>query len=511
MYRRFALLVIAFIFIFFSDIKAQIDPDATGYYTDALRYSQTTTGGTARFLGMGGVNTALGADMSSVAGNPAGLGFFQRSEASFSLAFGFGNSNSNYFGSNTADNRDYLYSPNLGIVFGGRKDETETGFYRGGAFGIALTRINNFQNQFGYSGINTSSSMTDFFLDITYGIDPAELDLEQGNIVSLQGLAYWTFLTNPADAQHSDYWTFNKGYSSKQEETVLTKGAMNQWNFSYGANFNDNVFIGASVGLPRVRYIAEKNYKETVIDNDTLNYFTFNESLKVRGGGFNFKLGAIVKPIDWVRFGISLQSPTFFTINEEFAYEIKAVYRNVIAGGFILQEEEEKTDPDIYKYNLTTPFRASIGGAIFAEKRGFISLDLEYVPYSHAKLKDPTSTTSIGNSTFTGDNKTIKNLYKSGLNLNLGGELRLAKIYRLRAGYSILGDPYAALNDVNRKVTSISGGAGIRFEKFYFDIALVKGKYNSIYSPYSLQNGMQPVAAISNKNTSFVITTGAIF
>ncbi|MBX9853499.1 MAG: hypothetical protein K2X86_17275 [Cytophagaceae bacterium] len=296
-----------------------------------------------------------------------------------------------------------------------------------------------------------------------------------------------------------------------QEETVLTRGAINQWNFSYGANFNDKIYIGASLGLPQLRYIAEKSYKETVINNDTLDNFRFNESLKVRGGGVNFKVGLIAKPEDWLRVGVTLQSPTFYSINEEYVYQIKAIYKNVVTSTYVLDQEEERTNPGVYRYNLTTPFRASAGLAIFAGKAGFVSADIEYVPYNRAKLKESQSYLTFNNSTFEGDNNTIKNIYRSTYNINVGGEFRLAKIYRLRAGYSLMNDPYNDIDNVDRKTTSISGGAGVRLDKYYLDIALVNTKFNSLYRPYALSNGIDPKVSIKNKNTSFILTTGVFF
>ena len=46
---------------------------------DAIRYSQTITGGTALSAGMGGAIGALGGDYSVASVNPAGLGLYRKS------------------------------------------------------------------------------------------------------------------------------------------------------------------------------------------------------------------------------------------------------------------------------------------------------------------------------------------------------------------------------------------------------------------------------------------------
>ena len=64
----------------------QIDPNAFGFYNEALRFSQRSFGGTARIIGLGGAQVSLGGDISSALSNPAGLGFYNKSEVVFSPA-----------------------------------------------------------------------------------------------------------------------------------------------------------------------------------------------------------------------------------------------------------------------------------------------------------------------------------------------------------------------------------------------------------------------------------------
>ncbi|MGZ4036892.1 MAG: UPF0164 family protein, partial [Bacteroidia bacterium] len=47
---------------------------------DALRYSQTGVGGNARFTSMGGAFGALGANISCLNYNPAGLAMYRKGE-----------------------------------------------------------------------------------------------------------------------------------------------------------------------------------------------------------------------------------------------------------------------------------------------------------------------------------------------------------------------------------------------------------------------------------------------
>jgi hypothetical protein len=51
------------------------------------QFSTSYSTGTARMQALGGASSALGADLSALTGNPAGLGFYTRSEVNMSLAY----------------------------------------------------------------------------------------------------------------------------------------------------------------------------------------------------------------------------------------------------------------------------------------------------------------------------------------------------------------------------------------------------------------------------------------
>src|SRR5690606_37366155 len=87
------------------------------YVEDGMRFSQSETGATARFKAMGNAQTALGGDLSSISGNPAGLGFFNTSDAAISFGY-FGNLNKSTYYDTTIDQQDgYMGISQLGAVF----------------------------------------------------------------------------------------------------------------------------------------------------------------------------------------------------------------------------------------------------------------------------------------------------------------------------------------------------------------------------------------------------------
>src|SRR4030066_116695 len=70
---------------------------------DALRYSQLTYGGTARFTSMAGAFGALGGAFSSLSINPAGIGIYRKSEFTFTPSFFMQGTTSDYKGNSLYD------------------------------------------------------------------------------------------------------------------------------------------------------------------------------------------------------------------------------------------------------------------------------------------------------------------------------------------------------------------------------------------------------------------------
>ncbi|MDQ3291477.1 MAG: hypothetical protein M3Q05_09330 [Bacteroidota bacterium] len=506
--KTYKLLVTSLVFLSWAGkVSAQNE-------VDALRYSRQDFGGSARIQGMAGAQTALGADISTLSINPAGLGLYRRSEFSFSPGISLSGTESSLNGrSSSTDQRNILNIPSLGIVFTKRKTDSEEGDWRSGAFGIGLTRLNNFQNRFSYAGpVNQTESLVQSLGETAIANNRTEASLDQeydDGIYSLEGLGYATYLigvdkvptepNNPNSPLREEIYVESQG-NVTQSETVSSKGAQNQWDFAYGASYRDKLYLGASVGLTTLRYNQKRVYREVDADAQTdFQDLTLTDEFTTTGSGVNLKVGVIVRPIDAVRIGVSVQTPTFYTLRDQYTTSMGSTFGGTTPGTYNAQ-----MTPGDYEYSLTTPMRANGGVAFFAGKNGFISADVEYINYSGARFDS-----NDGGDSFSDKNDIIKNTYQSTLNFRVGGEYRY-NIFRVRAGYALYGDPYKS-SDYDRDKRYITAGAGIRQNDHFFDIALVNARYNSVYSPYSLIDNLQPVVTTKNTTNSVVFTVGFNF
>ncbi|MDH4057684.1 MAG: long-chain fatty acid transporter, partial [Cyclobacteriaceae bacterium] len=96
---------------------------AQGFVENALLFSRTKPGGSARIQALGGTQIALGGDYSSALSNPAGLGIYNRSEVTFSPALNFYTSDSEHNGTAENESKSVFNIPGLSYVHHSAKDK----------------------------------------------------------------------------------------------------------------------------------------------------------------------------------------------------------------------------------------------------------------------------------------------------------------------------------------------------------------------------------------------------
>jgi len=457
---------------------------------DALRYSNLTFGGTARFIGLGGAFGALGGDISTLSINPAGLGVFRSSEFSFSPSIYTSETSSKYQGDISGDIKYNFNFGNIGFVssYKLRRPHDEGQGWEYLNFGFGVNRIANFNNRFLIEGNNLENSLITDYLSRANGklideLNPFDTEL-----------AYNAYLIDPIDTlgNYSSVVPVNGGV--KQSKSITTSGSMNEMAISLSGNYNDQFFIGGTVGFPFIRYFEQSTYREVDIDTiSTFKTFSLNEDISTIGSGINFKLGMIFKPVKYVRLGAAVHTPTFFTMKDNYSRTLTSEFDD--GRSYLSSSPNGKFD-----YELNTPMRiiGSIGFII--GEFGLISADYEFIDYSEARLR-------AKNYKFFEENDAIQTNYRAQNNIRAGAEIRLEPI-TIRGGYSIYGSPYkTGINDAER--TSISFGIGIREKDYYMDVAYV---YTKSKEDYYLYNPVL-VKPVENKLTSnnIMITLGVKF
>jgi hypothetical protein len=465
---------------------------------DALRYSQLFYGGTSRFMSMGGAFTAIGGDISSLSQNPAGLGVFRSSEITLSPQLAHIKTNAGFYGRTS----DFLYDFNLsqaGIV--SNLISNESGLISLN-LGYSFNKTNNLNQSIRIQGVNTNSSLADYWANSNDGVYYKDLTDAAGigfdawvidTITGSGGYSYGTVFSNYGDNPPSIY-------GQKVRRIITYDGYTGEHALSIGGNYNNKIFFGATLGISRLRFSSHYEHMETTDKNLLSGFkdFVFTDHFENTGTGYSIKMGVIIKPVEMLRLGFAFHSPTWYRINESF-------YENISSN---LATQVFNVDPQHYEYALATPFRVLAGAAVQVGKLGLLSADYEFADYSTARF----SQTGDGYD-YSEKNLEIKNTLKATHNVRLGGELRLSKLY-LRGGFGYYGRAFQQGEDnENLDYTSISGGIGFREQRVSIDFGFTNYMYDQKYILYPLDTKFYnpATASLSSNKNMFTLTLGYKF
>jgi len=469
---------------------------------DALRYSQVFYSGTARFNSMGGAFTALGADLSSLSQNPAGLGLFRNSEFSLTPQLNYIKSTADFNGST----EDYLYRFNLnqgGFVNNIISNPGSKGLVSLN-FAYSFNMTNNLNQNSLISGTNNSSSIADAWAWYSEGTHYTELGGAEGiaydawiidTLTGYGGSYYGTVFSNYGDNPPSRY-----GQSVRR--TIQNEGYLGEHAISIGGNYADKLFFGATLGINTLRYNSYFQHVESTdvalpSEFKSMEYVDYFED---KGTGFTFKFGMIAKPVEMVRIGVAFHTPTFYKIDEYFYEDISSKFTDG-------SNYHSSNDPMRFNYGFNTPFRFLTGIAVQVKKSALISVDYEFVDYT------------AGHFFQTGDgydysekNNDIRSALSSASNIRIGGEYRLNKLY-LRSGYGYYGKPFRAGEaNVDMDYRTLSCGIGFRERNLSVDFGFTNFKSSQVSFLYQLDPGFTPADyQLTTMKNLFSLTLGYKF
>ncbi len=458
---------------------------------DGLTFSQSGLAGTARFVGMGGAFNSLGNDFTTLSWNPAGLGVYKSFDLMITPAMGFNNTKSTYNGTDGKDFQPMFNIANTGVVVPFLVSKEGRGL-RSVQFAFGFNRLNDYNNKSDASGSNLgNTSLTDYYVNLA----------NNGVWNDQMQMAYNCYLIDTVQGSNGNqYFSYLSGQNLKQHETVNTWGSQNEIVLSMGANYGDKLYIGGTLGFPKINYNYESVYSET--DRTTQQRFSETDTKEINGAGVNFKMGAIYRPVEYLRLGLALHTPTYY-------YRMNYFQHTEMWGDI------NKNVPEIYEYSefaddnfeMTTPMKVLAGVSTVIAQRAIISVEYEY--------QDPSLTRFWYRSEYTEDqniiNDDISYKYKPTHNIKIGGEYTYEN-YAFRAGYGFYSSPYAKNEDGQKintgKRETFSVGLGYKGEVCYVDLAYaytLSQEDSYFYNPSVMP--VNPVFNTINKH-NVVVTLG---
>jgi long-subunit fatty acid transport protein len=461
-------------------------------HIDALRYSQESLWGSARYVAMGGAFGSLGANATSTSHNPAGIATHTTNEFSGSLNFIDIENQSTYHSSNAFDKKSVLSIPNLNYISANVFDPEQFGDLNRFNFGIGYNKLDDYNQNIYVSAEQNEHSFSDLMLNNAQGTAYDNLD------VFREKLAFSTYLIDTTGGVSSYYAPVNGLMDKKQAFSSQRSGSKNEFYISFGTAYQNKLFLGATIGFPSIEYkevstISESNFNENSQEVVSLRSFDYNTNLYVSGSGINLKLGLIYKLDDNIRYGFALHTPTYYELHEEYSASMST--------NFIDEDELINSESylGIFDYGLNTPFKMINSLSFIINKRAIVSVDYEYLNYSTANIVSDFTD-------FSEANNSIKDYYTSTSNLKLGGELRIHPQLSLRAGYAYYGSPFAgSYNDASKEYLTM--GMGLKVNQYFFDLALVNSVSKENYSIYDGASA----ATINTEKSQLLLSAGFKF
>lgn len=482
--------------------------------------------GTARYVGMGGAMEALGADVSTMSTNPAGVGLFRKSKVD--LSFGLvSQQDATKFNSLGKTNASF---DQIGFVYVLNKT-SNSGFN----IGFNYHKSRNFDQILGAANTLNNASQN----KLTYQ------KYRKGIFTDKKSMTF-----NQIDALYMDSLLFNKdnkkyynfpatGYLYNEEN----KGYIGEYDVNMSGNINNRVYLGLTVGLHDVHYRNYSEYTENLERNaDKFRGLTIRDNREITGTGYDIKFGAIFRPFDAsaFRLGVYIHTPTWYDLTT-------SNYSTMFVKNENPTKDKGAVTYESYDFRIDTPWKVglSLGHTI----DNFIALGAtyEYADYGaiSTRIKDGGYYDSWSGSYYENSHRdkvmnahteaTLKGVHT----LKLGAEVKVMPKLAVRVGYNYLsamfnengakngaiaspGSYYASSTSfVNWKATNrITCGVGYAHKNFNVDLAYQYSAQNGEYFPFanyyegktpSNEDNIATATKVSNKRHQLLLTLGYRF
>ena len=490
---------------------------------DVLRYSYFPVTGSARSMAIGGAMGALGGDINALYVNPAGLGLYKTREIVITPGFNLNNNNFNYRGTGNETNKSAFNLGTSGFVTGYNKRGSK---WTSQAFSMGINQMANFNNQYTYKGTNDFSSMSELFAkQFSSSRQNFNDALNNPQFAFGTAPAIYTYLidtfrnaNNVLEVKGLPEFLLKQGIALQQEKTVKTSGGITELAVGYAANMDDKIYVGGSVGIPFVSYERNTTYRESDPsgnNNNNFNFFELKDRIKTTGVGVNAKLGIIFKPQEQVRLGVTVHTPTYYSLSDQQNSSL-----TTDTEGYNGKETVESSkftannNAGISDYLLFSPWKAMVSGSyVFREvndtrkQRAFISADIEYIGYRNATFRAPGEEVSENERRYYGDLKDVINdYYKGAFNFRLGGELKFNTIM-FRLGGAYYSSPYKQ-KELKSNIIQATGGLGYRNKGKFIDLSYAHNFLKDVHFPYRLEDKQNTFATQRGSRGNVVLTLG---
>lgn len=372
--------------------------------------------------------TAYKSGLGSFIDNPAALALHKRGFGEFGMSFRNIEEDAVFRGQSRSIDGRQNNASNFGFLY---SFPTVQGSF---VIGAAYTQHSVFNRAVGFRAQNNNSSITDKF---------------KAPGSAYQDIAFDTFATDYGD-EFGDwdesifrigFDTFGDFLGIRQQGEITQTGFSGEYSMFFATEFQENLMVGASLGILSGRFNYNRVFQEIDADNlydlpdfidssgdgfgDTdIDRVTLDDRLSSRYSGIRARLGLMYRVNSNLNIGGSYSFRTTIEVDETFDAGITTRFDN--------NREFSATTDSEFTYKVSYPSRASIGVGIQDIAGLSFSLSTEYIDYSGTSIDF--SESDLFESELL-ENDFINESYRSVWNFRIGSEYQLSDEFTLRAGY----------------------------------------------------------------------------
>lgn len=475
-------------------------------WPDAYLFSQNEYGGTARSAAIGNAVTALGGDPGTIGINPAGSSVNSYSQMMFTSGLSLANSWSVGtiaegdkqpvgYGEETSAARVRFKVPNAGMIV-----NMDTGRRHGlkrMSFGFVVNSTGDYTSRMRAAGENANNSFGGYLASVADGFSMDVMEKEDWSYTgTLDRMPPWIAMTAFRSGMISGVTNMDGAYISLSE--VLgndglfrlaapvyqkygrqTRGFKNDWVMNFSANWDDKFFLGGNIGITSVYYNMHEYWEESPKEYDLFPVIKYEDGTETRfesmlmkrhfildGSGIYTKVGFIWVPVQGVRLGGAVQTPTIMTITEKYGYN----GQSFLTG---LQRGSVSSDEDYWSYDMVFPFRYNFGAALTFGPWAVLSADYEGVNYAHARFSESSDGEFEGYNydLFASQNQDIREFLGISHSFRAGVEFKPMPGLAVRTGYNYITSGIKDGSEGAKQIVSFGLGYSSS-GSFYADCAL---------------------------------------
>jgi len=471
---------------------------------------------------MAGAFGALGGDASAIKDNPAGLGIYRKSELVGSMNVMMQNSTSVWNDVTSIYENPYKTGfNNFSLVFA--IPTSENGSVGSGLvssnWSFSYNRLKDFNRSMNIKSGASSSSITDYMAYFSNGITASELEqinnpYDNMYVPWISVAAFNGYLMNP---KNGNQWesVLDDGQSVIPLYKLTEKGHLDEYSIGWAGNFSNSFYLGATVNFQSLNYTHIAKYTE---DFGYQNNMILGDTIYSKGNGMNLNIGCIFRPTNYLRLGLSLQTPSIYSISDNYYSTLKYDI-DTIGYGSVVSPLPPSND-----FKLQGPLKINASAALIVGKKGTVSVEYNYSNTTGMQLLDKDG----NNENFILENEKMKTNLNNLQTVKIGGEYKVTDNFSLRAGYANSSnannpDVYKKMYEnsvrmdpqyfIHNSTNYLTAGFGYREASWFIDFAYVNKIIDETFHPYDYSSlNIKPTAAsVITKSNNLVVTLGLKF